>query len=483
MKTTLSWRVMLLLGGLKCTLSQQADSQRSEDPNTSDSTLPKKEEPLYLTPYIQEKKYDQAKVASKVHLFEQLVNSTAYSGFITVNSTYNSSLFFLFVVAEGNKSDAPVLLWTMGGPGLSALFGQFLENGPIACPSDGISTNFSIRANTLQKNMSIIYLDAPIGAGYSFTDDPRGYSKSLEEITDDIMKFLEQFFELFWEYKNKNFYAAGESYAARYSVSIAHRMINHANQKLPSLKGVIGGNGFLGPILDIAESSEFMYQLSMVNRNGCDAFSDQFNRMRNEQNVTIIPYMLSRTMFIGNPPTLFQNVTLYNDYLSPLYTERLLSMQVCFGLINSSAVRSALHIGRTLTFQYNNELMLYSLAADYITNINDTVAKVLESTSVLFYTGQLDPLFPSVNQRSYLSKLQWRDSAKYNAAQRVTWKPPTWQPVDGFAGYLKQTETLTDAVIVGMSHYGAIEKPNEAYFLMMEFITNTSTSKNEPSQQ
>uniref|UniRef100_A0A224Z8J6 Serine carboxypeptidase n=1 Tax=Rhipicephalus zambeziensis TaxID=60191 RepID=A0A224Z8J6_9ACAR len=496
MKTALSWRVLLLLGGLKFTLSTQDDNQDSAAPSSPDSTLFNEDEgPLYLTPYIKNQQYDVAKNKSKVQLFQLMANTAAYSGFITVNDTYNSNLFFLFVVAEENRSDAPVLLWTMGGPGLSALFGEFLENGPIACTVDGFMPNFSTRANTLQKNMSIIYLDAPLGAGYSFTNDTNGYSKSLDEITDDIMNFLGQFFTLFSEYKNRDFYVAGESYAARYSVSIANRMIKNEKQEatanrmtnnekpaLPSLRGVIGGNGFLGPILDIAESSEFMYQLSMVEKTGCDQFSNQFKEMKKETNATIILYMLERTLFTAEPPTLFQNVTMYKDYLSPAYTERLLSMKLCFVLLNSSDVRTALHIGQTLPFQYNNSRMLYSLAPDYITNIDTTVAKVLNNTPVLLYTGQFDPLFPSVNQRSYLSQLQWRYSEEYNAAQRFTWKPPTWGPLDGFAGYLKQTYTFTDAVILGMSHYGAIEKPNETYFLMLEFIRNTSTPKKEAAQ-
>ncbi|XP_049513874.1 probable serine carboxypeptidase CPVL [Dermacentor silvarum] len=392
MRTTLSWIVLLLLEGITC--------------ESTEPTPAKDFQSLFLTPYIEACNYSAAKAASEVKLFQKLANVTAYSGFITVNETYNSNLFFLFVLAEGNKTDAPVLLWTQGGPGLSALFGEFLQNGPIAFD---LRTNFSRRTNTLQRFMNIIYLDLPVGAGFSFTQNASGYSKSLDDITDDAMEFLRQFFLLFFEYKSRDFYVAGESYAARYSVSIADRLLKREDES-PSLKGVIGGNGFLGPILDIADSSQFMYQLSMVDESGRDAFSARFMYMKamaaNQTLARAVPLLLSQTLFTNSPPTLFQNLTLYNDYLSPLYTERDIAMTVCLTLLNMSQVKHEFHVGDNIPFEYYNLPLLYSLAPDYLHNIDLLVTNVLNKTKVLLYTGQLDPLFPSVNQRAYLSKLQ-----------------------------------------------------------------------------
>ncbi|KAL1485500.1 hypothetical protein MTO96_031921 [Rhipicephalus appendiculatus] len=172
-----------------------------------------------------------------------MANVTAYSGFITVNSTCDINLFFLFFVSQENKSTDPVILWTQGGPGLSALFGELLQNGPIAF--DPRTRNLSLRVNTLQKRANMIYLDLPVGAGFSFTSRNDCYSKSLDDINDHVAAFLSQFLLLFPEYKTRDFYAAGESYAARYSVSFANMMLETSNKVSLSLKGVIGGNGFL----------------------------------------------------------------------------------------------------------------------------------------------------------------------------------------------------------------------------------------------
>ncbi|KAL3211832.1 hypothetical protein MRX96_036253 [Rhipicephalus microplus] len=57
--------------------------------------------PLHLTPYINECEYDKAKEISQVKLFKDIANATAYSGYITVNSTTKSHIFFLFYSSRG----------------------------------------------------------------------------------------------------------------------------------------------------------------------------------------------------------------------------------------------------------------------------------------------------------------------------------------------------------------------------------------------
>ncbi|XP_049513175.1 venom serine carboxypeptidase-like isoform X2 [Dermacentor silvarum] len=102
----------------------------------------------------------------------------------------------------------PLLLWLQGGPGKSSLFGQFLENGPLGIDPSG---NLYYREHTLLKEFNIIYLDQPVGSGYSF-DKNEKYPSSLEQASNHVITFLEQFLEIFREYKDRDFYIAGESY-------------------------------------------------------------------------------------------------------------------------------------------------------------------------------------------------------------------------------------------------------------------------------
>ncbi|XP_077497464.1 putative serine carboxypeptidase CPVL [Amblyomma americanum] len=136
--------------------------------------------------------------------------ANAYSGYITVKNGTNN-LFFIFIEAENNDPKAPLMLWTPGGPGLPVLLSLLLQNGPVQLDAQG---NLTRRELTIQKNMSVIYLDAPVGAGYSFTTNASGYATKLDDVTKDIKEFLQQFLELFKEYQQRDFYAGGDSYAA-----------------------------------------------------------------------------------------------------------------------------------------------------------------------------------------------------------------------------------------------------------------------------
>lgn len=437
---------------------------------------PEDKDPLFLTPYIENCTYELGRNKSKIPLFELLAHVSAYSGYITVNRTSKSHLFFLLVEAEGNSSEAPLLLWTQGGPGLSALFGQFLQNGPLAFTGGPLP---SIRPKTLQKNMSVIYLDLPVGAGFSFTTDNTTYPRSLEEITITVVSFLKQFLELFSYYKERDFYLAGESYGARYSVAIADWLLNYEKNIALTLKGTIGGNGFLGPVLDVADSSEFLYQMSMLDVKGREAFVKQFADMRSmagSHNQSLEMYalqMLMRTIFTNaQEPTLFENLTLYKDHASPMSTSRPLLMLMCFGFLDMNYTKMFLHAGANTPFQIYNPILLTTFAFDWMRDITNMIEHVLNKSRVLFYTGQMDALFPSVNQRTYFKRLNWTHAEQYRQATRTPWRPH--DSYYGFAGYIQKVQNFWEAVLLGMSHYGAAEKPDEVYYLMTEFIFSSS---------
>ncbi|GIX94952.1 probable serine carboxypeptidase CPVL [Caerostris extrusa] len=93
-------------------------------------------EPLFLTPYIRSGNIKKAKDLSRVGKLPNAPQITSYSGFFTVNQKYNNNIFFWFFPALDNNHDAPVILWLQGGPGMTGLFGLFVEHGPYVIDSN-----------------------------------------------------------------------------------------------------------------------------------------------------------------------------------------------------------------------------------------------------------------------------------------------------------------------------------------------------------
>lgn len=172
-------------------------------------------ERLLLTPLIgngsDPAAINKALNLSQVHALIDGYNIIAHSGYITVNETTNNSLFFLFIKAQKTRKETPLVLSLKGGPGVSTLFNQFLETGPLGI--DAMGQTFH-RNYTLQKDMHLLYLDVPAGSGFSFVNE-NGYSTKLEDVVRDVEAFFEQFYNLFPELAWSPFYISGEQYGGK----------------------------------------------------------------------------------------------------------------------------------------------------------------------------------------------------------------------------------------------------------------------------
>jgi carboxypeptidase C (cathepsin A) len=99
-----------------------------------------------------------------------------YSGTIKVSNSVqkdsNHHLFYWFF-RNTAKSDLPLVLWLNGGPGSPSMFGLFLENGPLRIShfSPFSSSDFLVSLNpegSWADISNIIFLDQPVGTGFSF---------------------------------------------------------------------------------------------------------------------------------------------------------------------------------------------------------------------------------------------------------------------------------------------------------------------------
>lgn len=117
-------------------------------------------EPLFLTPLIKANKIKEAQAASFVNDTEVLQFAESYSGYLTVNETCDSNLFFWYFKAKVNPDSAPLVLWLQGGPGASSMFGLFTENGPFS-----VSKKLKLikRPYSWHLNHHLIYIDNPVG--------------------------------------------------------------------------------------------------------------------------------------------------------------------------------------------------------------------------------------------------------------------------------------------------------------------------------
>ena len=160
------------------------------NPITGDDDVGK---PLYLTPFVDSGRIIEAREMSRVPSLLDGSDVESYSGYLTVNKEFHSNLFFWFFPAENNRHKAPVVLWLQGGPGASSLYATFYENGPFSIKG----THLERRGHYWSQELNVIYIDNPVGTGFSYTEDDNGYACNQNDVGRDLYQAIIQFFQLF----------------------------------------------------------------------------------------------------------------------------------------------------------------------------------------------------------------------------------------------------------------------------------------------
>ncbi|CAG7821378.1 unnamed protein product, partial [Allacma fusca] len=111
----------------------------------------------------------------------------------------------------------------------------------------------------------MLYIDAPVGTGFSFADSEDAIASNSSDEADEIYEALTQFFTLFKEFQPNDFYMAGEVFAGITMLYIAKKIdAENANVAAKiNLKGLIMG----GPYLDVLQvrKDNFCYSLGLIN--------------------------------------------------------------------------------------------------------------------------------------------------------------------------------------------------------------------------
>ncbi|MBA0629932.1 hypothetical protein Godav_002073, partial [Gossypium davidsonii] len=164
-----------------------------------------------------------------------------------------------------NKED-PVVIWLTGGPGCSSELALFYENGPFS-----ISDNMSLVWNEFgwDKASNLLYVDQPVGTGFSYSSDRRDIRHNEEEVSNDLYDFLQAFFAEHPEFAKNDFYITGESYAGHYIPAFAARV--HRGNKAKdgihiNLKGFAIGNGLTDPAIQYKAYPDYALDMGLIKK-------------------------------------------------------------------------------------------------------------------------------------------------------------------------------------------------------------------------
>lgn len=192
-----------------------------------------------------------------------------HAGHIEVTPEHNGHLFFWHFANNHIAGKQRTVVWLNGGPGCSSEDGALMEIGPYRVKNtDELTWN----NGTWNEFANLLFVDNPVGTGYSYVDT-NAYVKELDEMATQFITFLEKWFDFFPEYMHDDIYIAGESYAGQHIPYIASKMLernrnlNNSPDKLWNLQGLLIGNGWISPREQYDSYLKFAYEKNLIEKN------------------------------------------------------------------------------------------------------------------------------------------------------------------------------------------------------------------------
>ncbi|KAF8377659.1 hypothetical protein HHK36_031043 [Tetracentron sinense] len=423
------------------------------------------------------------------------------TGYVGVDESDDVQLFYYFVKSEMNPQEDPILLWLTGGPGCSALSGLAYEIGPInfkIVEYDGSLPSLVLNPNSWTKVSSIIFVDLPVGTGFSYARSWRGYETGDIKSSQHAYQFLRKWLLNHLEFISNPVYIAGDSYSGM-TIPVIVQHIANANEAgikpLINLEGYILGNPLTDPRAEdntkipyahgMALISDELYESAKRSCGGEYVNIDPKNAVCLED-VQVFDECISRINtahilepycnfvspkpkeMVGNRRSLGRNFREFLDPqpLLPAFGCRAYAYLLSYYWVRDESVRKALNIRKGTVDDWqrcNNGLSYrYEIHSSFAYHVNLST----RGYRSLIYSGDHDMMVP------FLATQAWIRSLNYSIVD--DWRP--WLVNVQIAGYTRSySNHMTFATIkareFGGGHTAPEYKPKECFAMLKRWIS------------
>ncbi|CAL0307058.1 unnamed protein product [Lupinus luteus] len=335
---------------------------------------------------------------------------------------------------------------------------------------------------------NILFVDSPAGVGFSYSNTSSDIQNNGDKKTaEDSLVFLLRWFERFPQYKRRDVFITGESYAGHYVPQLSQAIMKHnlKNKKNAiNLKGYMVGNALIDDFHDHLGVAQFMWSSGLI--------SDQTYKLLKVTcgNQSFVHTSDACAQIQGIAYTEIGNIDPYSIFTPPCSSNHSQSNQMLrrklinsFGKLseeydpcteshstvyfNLPEVQKALHVDPA------HKPANWGPCSDEVSsNWKDSPTTVLDiyrelipsGLRIWIFSGDTDAIIPVTSTRYSIDALKLPTVSPWRA----------WYHDDQVAGWTQEYAGLTFVAVRGAGHEVPLHKPKPALALVKAFLDGTS---------
>ncbi|XP_013392846.1 retinoid-inducible serine carboxypeptidase [Lingula anatina] len=409
--------------------------------------------------------------------------------YVQVRQNAHMFWWLYYTTASTNYQSKPLVLWLQGGPGGSSTgFGNFGEIGPL-------DVNQNPRRTTWLSKVSLLFIDNPVGAGFSYVTDDSAYTTNNDMIAADLLTVLMAFLKELPDFRTIPFFIFCESYGGKMTAgfSLALQKAIIARQIDCNFKGFALGDSWISPWDSTFTWGPYLKATSLIDEHGLQLINGsvvvarkaydngKYGLATDEWGKTqeILESLTGGVNFYNILQWNSQEDTKhsYKKYKEQSIFERLvhrnlahLSSDSLDQLMNGPIRKKLGIIPRNVTWGGQSDKVFEHLKEDFMKPVVNVVDELLRMSnlSVNIYTGQLDLIVDTLGTEAWVQKLTWPYLHQFNTAKRKPLLDPLKKnPI----AFVKQYKNLGFYWILDAGHMVPADA-GEAALMMLDMVTS-----------
>ncbi|VAH87080.1 serine carboxypeptidase-like 51 isoform X2 [Triticum aestivum] len=369
----------------------------------------------------------------------------------------------------------PTILWLEGGPGGSGVGGgNFQGIGPL-------DVNLKPHNSTWLQKADLIFVDLPVGVGYSYVEDPSVLATTDVQVASDATELLKALTKEIPTLHSSPLFLVGESYggklAAKIGISVAKAI--HAGALKLTLGGVVLGDSWISPDDFALSYAQLLHDVSRLS----DEAVAPLNRM-----AAIVKEQIAAGQFTTAKMTWTNLVDLIDqqsdgvDMLNFLLDkgEGSSTSQVfpstpntIDGLMNGVIKEKLKVIPKNIIWQGVAIQVFEAMNATYMKPAIDEVDQLLAyGVNVSVYNGQFDVICSTIGVEAWVKKLKWAGLKSFLSTPRqaLRYCDSPARCLNPVKAYARSYQNLNFYWILGAGHKVPVDKPDVALRMISSIV-------------